>query len=97
MPSKIVLNADLPVCSALRSWVGNNNELLQGFDLLVAEDVLEGMSQGGSLDHLAVTSTRAIAEGGDIELAATILQGDVSGLIHFPAPGAEQIFTLPVL
>ena len=66
MPSKIVLNADLPVCSALRSWVGNNSELLRGFDLLIAEDVLEGMSHGGSLDNLAVTSTRAIAEGGDI-------------------------------
>ena len=56
MPSKIVLNADLTVCSALRSWVGNNSELLRGFDLLVAEDVLNHMTSGGSLDNLAVLS-----------------------------------------
>ena len=68
MPSKIVLNADLNVCSALRSWVDNNNELLRGFDLLVAEDVLSCMTSGGSLDNLAVTSSHAIAEREDIEL-----------------------------
>ena len=90
MPSKIVLNADLNVCSALRSWVGNNSEVLRGFDLLVAEDVLEGMTIGGSLDNLAITSSRAIAEGGDIELAATILHGDISGLVHFPSPSGER-------
>ena len=68
MPSKIVLNADLNVCAALRSWVCNNSEVLKGFDLLVAEDVLERMSSGGSLDNLAVTSSRALAEREDIEL-----------------------------
>ena len=68
MPSKIVLNADLNVCSALRSWVDNNSEVLRGFDLLVAEDVLSHMTSGGSLDNLAVTSSRAIAEREDIEL-----------------------------
>lgn len=55
MPSKIVLNADLNVCSALRSWVCNNSEVLKGFDLLVAEDVLERMTSDGSLGNLAVT------------------------------------------
>ena len=90
MPSKIVLNADLNVCSALRSWACNNSEVLKGFDLLVAEDVLERMTSDGSLGNLAVTSSRAIAEGGDIELAATILHGEISGLVHFPAPGAER-------
>ena len=90
MPSKIVLNADLTVCSALRSWVGNNSDVLRGFDLLIAEDVLNRMTSGGGLDNLAVTASRAIADGGDIELAATILHGEVSGLIHFPAPGAER-------
>ena len=65
MPSKIVLNADLNVCSALRSWACNNSEVLKGFDLLVAEDVLERMTSDGSLGNLAVTSSRAIAEGGD--------------------------------
>ena len=86
MQSKIVLNADLNVCSVLRSWVCNNSEVLKGFDLLVAEDVLERMTSDGSLSNLTVTSSPAIAEGGDIELAATILHGDISGLIHFPSP-----------
>ena len=90
MPSTLVLNADLSVCPALRSWIGNNAELLKGFDLQIAEDVISGMSCGGGLGNLAITPTRAIAEGGDIELAGTILQGDVSGLIHFPSPSGER-------
>lgn len=90
MPSTLVLNADLSVCPALRSWIGNNAELLKGFDLQIAEDVISSMSSGGGLGNLAITPTRAIAEGGDIELAATILQGDVSGLIHFPSPSGER-------
>ena len=90
MPSKIVLNADLNVCSALRTWILNNTAVLKGFELLVAEDVLELMTSGGSLDDLAVTASRAITEGGDIELAATIINGEISGLVHFPSPGGER-------
>ena len=41
MPSTIVLNADLDVCPAMGTWITNNTQLLSGFSLLIAEDVIE--------------------------------------------------------
>ena len=100
MPSNLVLNADLSVAPALRTWIGNNRELLKGFELRIASDVLSKLNSNGELGQLNVTPSRAIVEGGDIELASTILDGDVSGLIHFPAPSGDRagdVLTAPLL
>ena len=40
MPSTLVVNADSSVGPALGTSIGNNAELLKGFSLLIAEDVL---------------------------------------------------------
>ena len=40
MPLTLVVNADSSVGPALGTWIGNNAELLEGFSLLIAEDVL---------------------------------------------------------
>ena len=90
MPSTIVLNADLDVCPALGSWISNNKNLLQGFSLLMAEDVIAHLALRYEIDDLAVTSCRAIRDGGDIAMASTILDGDISGLIHFPSAHERQ-------
>ena len=90
MPSTLVLNADSSVCPALGTWIGNNAELLKGFSLLIAEDVLAELSKRESLAKLSITPCRGIRSGGDIEMAATILKGEISGLIHFPSPTGER-------
>lgn len=90
MPSTIVLNADLDVCPALGSWISNNKNLLKGFSLLIAEDVIGDLALRYEIDDLAVTSCRAIRDGGDIAMASTILDGDISGLIHFPSALERQ-------
>ena len=90
MPSTIVLNADLDVCPALGSWISNNKNLLKGFSLLIAEDVIADLALRYEIDDLAVTSCRAIRDGGDIAMASTILDGDISGLIHFPSALERQ-------
>ena len=90
MPSTIVLNADLDVCPALGSWMSNNKNLLKGFSLLIAEDVIADLALRYEIDDLAVTSCRAIRDGGDIAMASTILDGDISGLIHFPSALERQ-------
>ena len=90
MPSTLVLNADSSVCPALGTWIGNNAELLRGFSLLIAEDVLAELSKRDTLDQLSITTCRGIRSGGDIEMAATILKGEISGLIHFPSPTGER-------
>ena len=90
MPSTIVLNADLDVCPALGSWISNNKNLLKGFSLLIAEDVIADLALRYEIDDLAVTSCRAIRDGGDIAMASTILDGEISGLIHFPSALERQ-------
>ena len=85
MPSTIVLNADLNVCPALGTWITNNTQLLSGFSLHIAEDVIEELTLRHELSGLSIIPSRAIRDGGDISMAATILEGGISGLIHFPA------------
>jgi hypothetical protein len=40
MPSTLILNADRNVRPALETWIDNNTDLLLGFSLRIAEDVL---------------------------------------------------------
>ena len=86
MPSTIVLNADLDVCPAMGTWITNNTQLLSGFSLLIAEDVMEELTVRQDLSGLSIIPCRALRDGGDISMAATILEGEISGLVHFPAP-----------
>ena len=90
MPSTLVLNADLDVCPALGTWIINNTQLLSGFSLLIAEDVLRELAKRYPLQGLSIVQARAIRQGGDIAMAATILNGEISGLIHFPSPPERQ-------
>ena len=90
MPSTIVLNADPDVCPAMGTWISNNTQLLSGFSLLIAEDVIEELTLRHELDGLSIISCRAIRDGGDISMAAKVLEGEISGLVHFPAPPEQM-------
>ena len=70
--------------------MSNNKNLLKGFSLLIAEDVIADLALRYEIDDLAVNSCRAIRDGGDIAMASTILDGDISGLIHFPSALERQ-------
>ena len=90
MPSTIVLNADRDVCPAMGTWISNNTQLLSGFSLLIAEDVIEEISRSHVLGDLSIIPCRAMRQGGDISMAAKILEGEISGLIHFPSPPEQM-------
>ena len=90
MPSTIVLNADPDVCPAMGTWISNNTQLLSGFSLLIAEDVIEELTLRHELGGLSIISCRAIRDGGDISMAAKVLEGEISGLVHFPAPPEQM-------
>ena len=90
MPSTIVLNADPDVCPAMGTWISNNTQLLSGFSLLIAEDVIEELTLRHELGGLSIIPCRAIRDGGDISMAARVLEGEISGLVHFPAPPEQM-------
>ena len=100
MPSTLVLNADLDVCPALGTWMVNNTPLLSGFSLLIAEDVMQELAKRNALQGLSIIKGRAVRQGGDIAMAATILNGEISGLIHFPSPPerhASDVLSQPLV
>ena len=90
MPSTIVLNADPDVCPAMGTWISNNTQLLSGFSLLIAEDVIDELTLRHALGGLSIIPCRAIRDGGDISMAARVLEGEISGLVHFPAPPEQM-------
>ena len=72
MPSTLVLNADQNVRPALGTWIDNNKDLLHGFSLRIAEDVLAQLQLQGKVTSLNIQQTLAIEKGGGIALAADI-------------------------
>ena len=100
MPSTLVLNADQNVRPALGTWIDNTKDLLHGFSLRIAEDVLAQLKLQGKALSLNIQPTLAIEKGGDIALAAEILDGDVSGLVHFSyarTEGSSSVLTSPLV
>ena len=69
MPSTLVLNADRNVRPALGTWIDNNTDVLLGFSLRIAEDVLAQLQLQGKATSLNIQPTLAIEKGGDILVA----------------------------
>tara|TARA_B100001173_G_scaffold54705_1_gene45598 strand:+ start:716 stop:970 length:255 start_codon:yes stop_codon:yes gene_type:complete len=83
MPSTLVLNADRNVRPALGTWIDNNTNLLLGFSLRSAEDVLGQLQLQGKATSLNIQPTRlAIEKGGGIALAADMDCADSVGKGH---------------
>ena len=78
MPSTLVLNADSSVCPALGTWIGNNAELLRGFSLLIAEDVLAELSKSDTLDQLSITTCRDGSPACQTVITDSAMQGETS-------------------
>ena len=98
--STLFLNADRNVRPALGTWIDNNTDLLLGFSLRIAEDVLAQLQLRGKALSLNIQPTLAIEEGGDIALAAEIVHGDVSGLVHFSyarTEGSSSVLASPLV
>ena len=70
MSSTLVLNADRYIRPALRTWIDNNTNVLLGFSLRIAEDVLAQLQLQGKETSPNIQPTLAIEKGGDIALAA---------------------------
>ena len=79
MPSTQVLNADRNVRPALSTWIDNNTDVLLGFSLRIAENVLAQLQFQGKETSLNIQPSLAIKKGGDIALAADMDCADSVG------------------
>ena len=79
MPSTLVLNADRNVRPALRTWIDNNTDVLLGYSLCIAEDVLAQFQLQGKETSPNIQPTLSIEKGGDIALASDMDCADSVG------------------
>ena len=79
MLSTLVLNADRNVRPALRTWIDNNTDVMLGFSLRIAGDVLAQLQRQGKATSLNIQLTLAIKKGDDIALAADMDCADSVG------------------
>ena len=81
MPSTLVLNADQNVRPALGTWIDNNTDLLLGFSLRIAEEILAELQlqeKGSSLNIqpiLAIDKVSYITLAADTDCADSVGKG----------------------
>jgi len=83
MPSAIALVSTPSRLGSLRDWVSQHRAGLGGFGLLATGELARSLDEHPDTGGLAVTALADLGEGGEIELAARVLQGGLIGVICF--------------
>jgi YegS/Rv2252/BmrU family lipid kinase len=83
MPSAIALVSTPSRLASLRDWVSQHHAGLGGFGLLATGELARSLEQHPATGGLAVSALADLDEGGEIELAARVLQGELIGVICF--------------
>ncbi|MGB3201545.1 MAG: YegS/Rv2252/BmrU family lipid kinase [Nodosilinea sp.] len=88
MPRTLALVAHPTQVDALLDWLSKHQGVLTHFQIMASADIAEGIGQGWDLNTIELVTLKAASQGGDIELAAHIVAGDVAGVIFFTDPEA---------
>ncbi|MEB3321758.1 MAG: lipid kinase, partial [Synechococcaceae cyanobacterium] len=86
MPSPIALLAAPSRLGGLADWVGRHHDTLVGFELLVNAELADRLRSRPDTGGMRIDVVPPLADGGEIEVAARILRGEVVGLIAFLDP-----------
>jgi YegS/Rv2252/BmrU family lipid kinase len=99
MPSPIALLAAPSRLEALGRWVQQQGQMLMGFEILTTEESADRFRQLTLPAPLRFATVPTVGSGGDLEIAARILRGEVVALICFADPeflrsGAPDLIAL---
>lgn len=83
MPSTLAILAHPTEVNSLLDWLTKNQRVLTHFHIKTTPDIAERIEQGWGLQGINLATLRSPELGGDIELAAQILAGDVAGMLFF--------------
>ncbi|NJL44651.1 MAG: YegS/Rv2252/BmrU family lipid kinase [Leptolyngbyaceae cyanobacterium SM2_3_12] len=83
MPSTLAILAHPMEVSPLMDWLTKNQRVLTHFQIKTTPDIAERIEQGWGLQGIDLVTLRSPELGGDIELAAQILAGDIAGVLFF--------------
>jgi YegS/Rv2252/BmrU family lipid kinase len=88
MPRTVALLAHPSQVDTLLDWLSTHQQVLTHFKLIAPAETAQPIEQGWGIDAMELTTLPASAAGGDIELAAQILAGEVFGAMFFADPEA---------
>ncbi|WP_416672938.1 YegS/Rv2252/BmrU family lipid kinase [Egbenema bharatensis] len=83
MPSTLAILAHSPQVDRLLDWLSKNQRVLTHFQIRATAEIAERIKQGWDVTGIDLVSLRSADQGGDIELAAQILAGDIAGVLFF--------------
>ncbi len=90
MPSTLALLAHPTKIDPLLNWLTAHQKVLNHYHLKTTADVAEQIRQTWNLDVISLEVVRSAEEGGDLEIAAAILAGEVAALFFYLDPLATQ-------
>lgn len=88
MPSTLAILAHPAQIDPTLDWLSKHQQVLTHFQIMAPAEMAEGIERGWDLENIDLLPLKNSDQGGDIELAAKILAGDVAGVIFFTEPGA---------
>lgn len=88
MPRTLALIAHPTQVETLLDWLSKHQEVLTHFQIMTPVDIAQGIEQDWDLNTIELVTLKEASQGGDIELAAHILAGNVAGVVFFTDPEA---------
>jgi diacylglycerol kinase (ATP) len=88
MPNTLALLAHEPQIDALINWLSKHQKVLSHFEITTTPDIAQRIEKSWSIDRIKLTPLNAPQQGGDIELAAEILAGNIAGVLFYVDPFA---------
>lgn len=83
MPNTIALLAHPTQLERLIAWLSKNQQVLNQFNLKVTSEIAESIERTWGLEDLELLLVRSPDQGGDIEIAAQVVAGDIAGVMFY--------------
>lgn len=86
MPNSLALLAHPTQVDRLIHWLSKNQQVLSHFKIRTTAEIAQHIEHGWGFEHIDLTQVMTAEQGGDIELAAQILAGEIAGVLFYVDP-----------
>lgn len=86
MSNTLALLAHATQVTHLVDWLAQNQRVLQHFQIITTADIADCIEQSWGLGEIDLVKLKPPDQGGDIEIAAQILAGEIAGALFYVDP-----------